>query len=312
MHPHRDGGCPVSAADLFGILRELFEAAYVTDRGKGIVFWNAAAEALTGYAPGEVEGTRCCDGVLTHVDAGGRSLCDDACPLSEALSSGAAVEMSVFLEHRLGHRIPVRVRAFPVGLPDGGEGVVELFTAADEIADLRARTAELERLALLDPLTGAGNRRFARMLLDSRLSDLRRYGLGFALALLDLDGLKDLNDTRGHAAGDAALRMVAATVGNTLRSSDRLCRWGGDEFAAFMRLEPGDSVERMAARLVAMVAASEVRLDGSAFSVSISAGMAPAMPGETAARLLARVDGLLYEAKDSGGSRAVTPRIDGG
>jgi len=114
------------------------------------------------------------------------------------------------------------------------------------------KSVELEQLALTDPLTGLGNRNLFNMRLDHALSRARRQSDQVALLYMDLDGFKGVNDTFGHAAGDALLCEVARRLKSIARDADTLVRLGGDEFAVIM--ETGVSREgarKLAARIKA-------------------------------------------------------------
>ena len=125
-----------------------------SNRERRITFWNKAAEKITGFHEKEVLGRRCMDQVLTHVDDGGRCLCIESCPLSETIADGKERESEVYLHHKQGHRVPIRIRTTPITDETGKiVGAVEVFTNNSRSLGLEERLAELERLALLDPLT---------------------------------------------------------------------------------------------------------------------------------------------------------------
>ena len=157
------------------------------------------------------------------------------------------------------------------------------------------RTAEHQRLQHLaghDSLTGVANRGAFR----DRLAGALAIGEpGLAVAFCDLDGFKQLNDTRGHAAGDAVLVEVADRLRATLRTGDEVARMGGDEFTVlYRRIASAYEAERVGARLVAAV-------DGT--GVGVSVGIALARPGMTADDLLQAADAAVYASKRAGGRR---------
>lgn len=92
---------------------ELFEGVYLVDKNRTILYWNHAAEMLTGYTAAEVIGTSCFDDLLMHVDKEGNNLCKTACPLDKTISDGQSRELFVSLRHKDGHRVPVHIRAVP-------------------------------------------------------------------------------------------------------------------------------------------------------------------------------------------------------
>ena len=163
---------------------------------------------------------------------------------------------------------------------------------------------ELAALARTDPLTGLLNRRGLTEALDRETARARRSGATVSLALLDLDRFKVLNDTLGHAAGDAALVGVADVLRRGLRAGDVAGRWGGDEFGIVLADLPSEVAYDVVDRL-----RSTVTHPSSAVSrgrrVSFSAGVA-ALSGEAAqaADLMALADAALYEAKAAGGNKA--------
>jgi diguanylate cyclase (GGDEF)-like protein len=174
----------------------------------------------------------------------------------------------------------------------------------------------LEKLANKDGLTGLMNRRHFMQSAEVELQRAQRYRRPVTVAMADLDLFKKLNDTYGHAAGDAMLRAFADLVRDTLRQSDFVCRYGGEEFAfLFPEIGPAET-EKLAERLRARCDAMEVPLpDGRLVKATVSIGLADASecPIEIA---LKRADEALYEAKRLGRNRVVlsspaVPEIDG-
>lgn len=180
------------------------------------------------------------------------------------------------------------------------ESIVELH--ASLVANEAARQ-QLELLANRDGLTGLTNRRHFMLLAEQELARAQRYRRSLTVGMADLDHFKRLNDTYGHAAGDAVLKAFAALVGDTLRQSDLSCRYGGEEFA-FLFPEVGiDEARRLAERLRERFSELEIRLpDGRLIRVTFSMGLADAtvLPLEGALKL---ADEALYEAKRSGRNR---------
>jgi len=170
---------------------------------------------------------------------------------------------------------------------------------------LHAALARIEELATRDVLTGLFNRRHADGLLSQALQRRRRSGTPFCIALIDLDHFKRINDRHGHAVGDAVLRAFAEAAQSTLRGTDTLARWGGEEFLLLL-----DDVDAAAAsiamqRIQNAVAQAAVEADGRAVSFSFSAGVAVHQEGESELVLLDRADRALYQAKAAGRDRVV-------
>jgi diguanylate cyclase (GGDEF)-like protein len=180
----------------------------------------------------------------------------------------------------------------------------------DLAANLREASAELERLASVDPLTGVLNRRAFFDRLGTEFRRGLRYGRPVAALMIDIDHFKLLNDTHGHAAGDAVLTAVADTLAPNVRESDVIGRYGGEEFAVFLPETTLADGAFVAEKLRLVVEALEVPapVGGSPLRVTISVGVASSEAyGTTDERaVIVRADEALYEAKRAGRNRIVT------
>ena len=155
----------------------------------------------------------------------------------------------------------------------------------------------LQQLALKDTLTGLGNRRYFDDALAKAMQLSERKQQDVALILLDLDNFKQVNDTHGHHAGDEVLLAVADAMRQTLRASDNLFRFGGDEFAVLLTAEDAHSAELVAHRLVKAIAQQHICQK---FNVSASAGLAYANALSCRDQLFKNADQALYDAKLAG------------
>jgi diguanylate cyclase (GGDEF)-like protein/PAS domain S-box-containing protein len=157
---------------------------------------------------------------------------------------------------------------------------------------------ELEWRASYDSLTGLLNRRTLEAALDAEFSRSCRQGQVLSLVLFDVDGLKRVNDTRGHLAGDALLRSLATCAARCKRSYDILGRWGGDEFVLVL---PGTKAEEVTVilRRVRRVVAHELP------GVTLSFGVISSLDAASVCDLLREADGALYQGKRRGGNEIV-------
>lgn len=172
--------------------------------------------------------------------------------------------------------------------------------------ELKAAYQRIEELAELDELTGSYNRRCIMRLLDAEIEKSRLAATPCAIALIDLDWFKRINDAHGHPVGDEVLRTFAITIFANIRPADRFGRYGGEEFLLLLPGAEGDAAARMLERLRGIVA----DLDWSAFSpgmrVTISAGVVTLRDNDTADTFLVRADSALYSAKAQGRNRIAT------
>ncbi len=157
--------------------------------------------------------------------------------------------------------------------------------------------ARLQQLALRDTLTGLGNRRYFDENLQKLLQLSARKQQPCALILLDLDNFKHTNDHYGHHAGDEVLLAVADAMRQTLRSSDSLFRFGGDEFAVLLNADDSANTDAVAQRIVKGIFAHHICQQ---FGISASAGFAIGQQTDSPQTLFQRADAALYAAKHGG------------
>lgn len=170
-----------------------------------------------------------------------------------------------------------------------------LSPLVDALSERARRSIELERLATEDALTGLANRRTFQLALNRELARRNRVA-GPCVVLLDLDGLKEINDVHGHAAGDEAICAMADACVRSVRGGDLVARLGGDEFAVLLPDTDLDGAMVVAARIRAAIEACEV----AGRHLRVSLGVATSGPdGDDSAALVASADERLYEDKRS-------------
>jgi len=286
------------------LVDNLSDGVYIVDKDRSILFWNKAAERITGFRADEVIGQSCANSILTHVDAAGIPLCNGLCPLAETILDQQARQAEIFLHHKNGHRIPVSVRT-SILTDDAGRivGGVELFTDRSNLQQIRARIKELEELAMLDRLTQLANRICIERELFIRLEEHRRFGVPFGFLFMDIDHFKRFNDTYGHDVGDSVLKFVADTLAVNARPFDMIARWGGEEFVGVIRnVRQGELVE-IGNRLRILVESSYIDIDAQRLQVCISVGATLVRQDDDIDSLVKRADTLLYQSKAAGRNR---------
>jgi diguanylate cyclase (GGDEF)-like protein len=163
---------------------------------------------------------------------------------------------------------------------------------------------ELTLLAHTDPLTGINNRGHFMEMLGKEIERDRRYGRLLSVMMLDLDHFKSVNDSRGHAAGDEALRTLCRTLQTSgLRTSDFFGRIGGEEFAVAFPETDAQGAAEAAERVRGNLEKTAVLHDGGEFFITASIGISEYKVGDTRETLLSRADQAMYRAKESGRNR---------
>jgi diguanylate cyclase (GGDEF)-like protein len=232
---------------------------------------------------------------MHHTKRDGTPYPPEECPLQTALAQGEPARLAdeMFFKRDGStffgdfHLEPVHYNGATVGAVSTFSDVTQRRRAERET---RARLLDSERAALTDPLTGIGNRRHA----DAFLADVAP---GDAIALVDIDRFKRINDENGHAAGDEVLRKLAEHLARQVRANDHVARFGGEEFLVL--LSGGSSTAVAAIQRIAH-AWTDIS-DG----VTFSAGVAAHTAGRPVIETLAAADRALYQAKARGRDRVV-------
>jgi diguanylate cyclase (GGDEF)-like protein/PAS domain S-box-containing protein len=280
------------------ILDHISDGIYFVDTNRRISYWNKSAEQITGYPASEVVGKCCADNILRHVNDQGILLCQDECPLVEAIKDGKVHEAAVFLHHASGYRQPVSIRVTPI-INDHGEaiGAVEVFKRQPELLI----PENLDHLALKDELTHIGNRRYAEIKIQSNLLECYHNDGQMGLMFLDIDHFKKVNDQYGHITGDEVLKMVANSLEHSLRETDMVARWGGEEFVISIMNVRSEYLQSIANKLRILVSNSSIQdKNGDSIQVTVSVGATLSLPEDTITSLIARADELMYQSKRNG------------
>lgn len=176
----------------------------------------------------------------------------------------------------------------------------------ESIAQVQTLTAEVFKLAALDQLTGLYNRRSGEQRLGEEIARSMRYGRPLTLLMVDLDGLKQVNDRLGHAGGDLLLKTFSDRLQRAIRGSDLAVRLGGDEFMVMLPECRAEEVRHVLLRLEG----ASVAYEGHHVPCRFSSGWVDYRPGETGAEFMKRADDALYANKRLGKNEEQTIRMD--
>ena len=279
------------------------------DDGRALLESQAPAVVVVAQ-PGPIDGARVRELAARAPMSWLVALVDTPEDIADALASGAN-DAVPFDQESIATRLLVWARA--AGRVGESSHLVRelgdrLAGVEAELAMARRESRQLRELAHRDELTGLGNRRSFRSHVDQAVEVVRRYGGVISVVAADLDGMKLLNDSQGHPAGDAALARVAEVFRASLRGADHAARLGGDEFAVCLPSTGTEAARRVANRIRERI--STLLLPGG-HRLTMSMGVATVegpKPELSADDLLSRADAALYDAKRSGRDRVA---VDG-
>jgi diguanylate cyclase (GGDEF)-like protein/PAS domain S-box-containing protein len=279
------------------ILDCLQQALIVVNLAGTITRSNAAAAEMSGLSIGELVGSQLRDLPFTIRDRSGNPLDTAHSPIHRALGGEAVSGQLLQVERSDGTTMWVEVSSCPLSEPDGRP-----YGAVSTYADVTGRVERERRIrheADTDDLTGLANRRALGRMLTAALARADMHELVVGVLMLDLDGFKAVNDRFGHAAGDAALREVAARLRRSVRERDMVARTGGDEFVVVLADLPGDDgTAHEAAERIEAAFTEPLELDGAQMQLHAAVGVAcfPA-DGRDLEQLLAVADRAMYARK---------------
>lgn len=283
------------------ILDNLPSGIYCTDINRKIIYWNKAAEKITGFRAEDVVGSYCFDNILRHIDKEGRSLCKSLCPLAKTINDGIIRQAEVFLHHRDGHRATVNIQTIPLKNSDGKiVGATEIFSDHSEFTSAKTIIKELEKKVFFDKLSKLPNREHIESELDLKFHEFERYGQSFGVLFLDIDHFKHFNDTFGHDAGDMILKTVAKTLRASSRSFDIFGRWGGEEFVGIIKNVDHHTLSRIGNRYRKLIEKSSITLKNKPVSITVSIGATLVQKNDSITSIIKRADRLMYECKQKG------------
>ncbi|MEO5374216.1 MAG: diguanylate cyclase [Alphaproteobacteria bacterium] len=213
------------------------------------------------------------------------------------MAPGVPVVTESRYRHKDGHLSPVEIH---LGYYETGKQPLVIVLAHD-ITERRRAEEQIRHLATHDALTGLPNRMLFLDRLSMAVTAARRSGNHIALLFIDLDGFKAINDTMGHAAGDALLRMVSSRLSTCAREMDTIARLGGDEFTILLANVTDPSAGVRVAQQVISLLAEPFSIDGAIALIGVSIGIAQyPEDGTTSEALLAAADRAMYEVKKNG------------
>lgn len=269
------------------ILESLPTAVYVVDPDRRIVFWNDGCEKMTGYLRHEVIGRNCAEDFLMHCDSSGHILCGAGCPLLGTMHKGRPGEAELFLRHKKGYRVPVRVRAVPIR--NCHEAVIGACECFDERIVIPSRESHTPGADLITCQSQAA----LLLRLEADLQCFRETQISFGVLRFRIDGLDQIRAQGGNNALEAAIECTVQTLVKCAGPGNLVAMWNGDRFLVILYGCSERSLLESATTLLALASLEAVPWWGTRLALSLSAGGTMARPGETPTDLVQRAAAAL-------------------
>ena len=287
------------------VFEQSAQGMMITDAGQRILAVNPAFTRMTGYTPEEAIGQ------TPRILQSGRHDAAFYRALWESIQDTGHWQGEIWGRRRSGEIYPKWLSISTVR--DGQGKITHYMGIFTDISEQKAQATRIEQLAFYDPLTGLPNRALFMDRLKQALAAAHRHGQRVALLFLDINRFKEINNTQGHAIGDAVLIEVARRFQSVLRQEETLARLGGDEFVVIVE-EADQSAVAVIAERFEQALSEPIVVSGYTYALGVSIGIALyPEDGATCQELLKQADIAMYRAKASGGGyRFYRPEMSAG
>ncbi len=286
------------------VLDQVQDGVAWLDPQRQVVFWNKAAEQITGRETAAVLGTKCHEEPPLFVDPGGVNVCRDKCPVAMTLQDGAPRTLEVYLQRKEGFRVPASLRIIPVFNDEGQVlGAVETFSGSAPKITLPLGLPELEKMGLVETETGVPSKQYLDMTLATRLQEFQKYGLSFGLIYVDIDNYGKILEKHGRFNAGKIVRTVARTLQKNIRFFDIVGRWSTEEFLIILLNIDEGRLDIVANKLRLLVAESYITTETGMLNATVSMGASLVLRYDTVESLIKRGEQLMMHSKWLGRNR---------
>lgn len=295
-----------SAAKNFSltIFDHLADAVVCLNSERKILFWNKAAEGISGREAAEVLGKTCFDDLAVFIDAEGINLCKGKCPFKLTLKDGVERVLEVYLQHKDGFRIPTALRVIPVP-NDSGEiiGAAGVFVNTAPKVTIPLSVTQLERMGFIDADTGIASKQYLDMTLQTRLEEFQKYNLSFGLIYVDIDNYDKILEKYGRFNAGKILRTVARTLHKNVRFFDIVGRWSTEEFLVILLNIDESRLDIVANKLRLLIGESYITTETGMLNATVSMGASLVLRYDSVESLVKRSEQLMMHSKWLGKNR---------
>jgi diguanylate cyclase (GGDEF)-like protein/PAS domain S-box-containing protein len=286
------------------VLNQAQDGIACLSKDRKTIFWNKAAEQMTGFESSEILGKPCFEELSLFVDREGVNICRDKCPVELTLKDGTIRSLDVYHRHKDGFRVPAMLKIIPVFKEDGGIiGAVEMFADAAPKVRVPLAIGELEKMGLIDTETGVASKPYLDMTLKFRLEEFQKYGLPFSLIYIDVDNFNKILEKYGRFNASKILRTVARTLLKNVRYFDIVGRWNTEEFLAVLLNIDESRLDIVANKLRLLVGESYITTETGMLNATVSIGASIVQRYDSVEALLKRTEQLMLHSKWLGKNR---------
>jgi len=286
------------------VLNQVQDAVVWLGKDRKIVYWNKAAEQISGREASAVLGKACHEEAALFADFGGVNICRDKCPVAMTLKDGAPRTLDVYLQHKEGFRTPATLRIIPVFRDDGEIiGAVETFSSTAPKVTLPLGLSELEKMGLTETETGIPSKQYLDMTLNTRVEEFQKYGLSFGLIYVDVDNYGKILEKHGRFNASKIVRTVARTLHKNVRFFDIVGRWSTEEFLVVLLNIDEGRLDIVANKLRLLVSESYITTETGMLNATVSMGASLVLRYDTVESLIKRSEQLMMHSKWLGKNR---------
>lgn len=262
----------------------------VLDLQKKIIFWSDGAQQVTGYARIEVLGHPCSDNILLQCNHRNCEMCSQKCPAATALHDASPVETILFIHHKSGHRLPVRLSAVPLRDKHGSiVGVIQTFEGEFAANGPDPNQRIMKERGWLDEITGLPNQAMMQSHLREALGTFAELQIPFGVLCFEVSEFTQFCAHYGRQAASSMLQVLARTLRNSVWSADFVGRWSEDHFLVILIGCSDDELEAISERMFRMVSSTTIEWWGENLSVAISTVRTSAQAGDSVESVLQRL-----------------------
>jgi PAS domain S-box-containing protein/diguanylate cyclase (GGDEF)-like protein len=264
------------------ILDSLNDGVYIVDPDRRILYWNQAAEQLTGYKSDEVIGKRCMDDLLTHVDTKGCLLCNKGCPLSQVIETGQKQQINVIMHHRKGYRLPVQVKGNPI-LGIGGKVIacVEIFKLQMHSENLFDRLTQIENQTLQDPTTKLPNVRFIEKSLKIKLTNAKCSGQPFGMIKLHASKFDQVKMEHGIDTTEKMIQIISQSTVANCQIQHTVGRVAENQLVILCSIKDMDQLKQMAHQLAKVLSRCTCEIQDKRLHIAVNVCCLMILPEQT-------------------------------